>query len=437
MISLRQQHPDFHPIGLATAAAGHWELGGFGCLGSTCPALEQLVGALAQLPPLQDVAAASDPLAPGPWCWACPLWGNPLLRDAGGRSLEHLAPGSDLCVARIISTVGDLVLALDTLTTRGLRVLVDDVWAGAWRLPPFLRSDADLLRERLDGLWACVPVAWLRAARPYCRMTAAQRAAAGVPATAAVAGMLAARLGWVTPAGAALPLAAATVKSLTQLQLGEVGLSRRSLHEAYVAEALPASAAEAERRAAVDAFSGSALPRLWRVRWENAHKEILWRLAVDGVPMLGNSHMRGSAPKPCACGGPVAPTPRLHHFWGCSIAQAVVAAVSAAAGVGVTRDALWLVLCPAGLCPVVWDIVCLAALSAMERGRRAAVSASAAAGGAAAAQRAAAVAVADFWGRLASFAALRVAPASWADVPPDHPFVGRTALRRLRLNRPP
>ena len=117
--------------------------------------------------------------------------------------------------------------------------------------------------------------------------------------------------------------------------------------------------------------------------------------------------------------------------------MATVSAAVAAAGVDLTRHALWLVRCPAGLCPALWDVVCPAALSAMERGHRAAVSASAATGGAAAAQRAAAAAVAEFWGGLASFAALRVAQASWADAPPDLLFVGRTALRRLRLNAPP
>jgi hypothetical protein len=365
------------------------------------------------------------------------LWGNPRLRDAAGYALEHQAPGSDLCVARVISTVGDLVLALDTLIARGLRVLVDDVWGGALRLPAFLHSDSALVRERLDGLWNCVPVAWIRAARPFCHMSAAQRAEAGVPEVAAVAGVLAARLGWRLPGGAALPLLDASVKSLTVLQLGDVGDARGQLHAAFVAEALPALAPEAERLAAVAALVGGTLPRLWGIRWENAQKEVLWRLAVDGVPMPGNSHMHGSAPRACACGGHVAPSPRMHHFWDCPVAQAVVAAVSAAAGVAVPRATLWLVLCPDGLCPVVWDVVCLAALSAMERGRRSAVSASAAAAGAPAAQRAAAVAVTDFWGRLASFVALRVAPVSWADVPPDHPFVGRTAFRRLRLNRPP
>ncbi len=80
----------------------------------------------------------------------------------------------------------------------------------------------------------------------------------------------------------------------------------------------------------------------------------------------------------------MAPSPRLrrfNHFWDCLVVQVVVAAVSAVVGVVVPRAALWLVLCPDGLCTVVWDVMCLAAMSAMERGRRTTVSASAAAAG--------------------------------------------------------
>jgi hypothetical protein len=35
------------------------------------------------------------------------------------------------------------------------------------------------------------------------------------------------------------------------------------------------------------------LPRLWqKTKWENNHKEAYWRVTVDGIPLLGNSHMR-------------------------------------------------------------------------------------------------------------------------------------------------
>jgi hypothetical protein len=35
------------------------------------------------------------------------------------------------------------------------------------------------------------------------------------------------------------------------------------------------------------------LPRLWQeIKWEKYHTEAYWRLTVDGIPLLRNSHMR-------------------------------------------------------------------------------------------------------------------------------------------------
>ena len=160
--------------------------------------------------------------------------------------------------------------------------------------------------------------------------------------------MLVARLGWQLPGGGdhTVPLLKATVKSLTLLQLGALIERRRVLHAAFVAEALGLGAAAAPQDA-VDAFCADTLPRLWQLPWENSHKEALWRLAVDGVPLLGNTHI-GGVPAACKCGMDLGgASPRLHHFWACPVAQAVVGAVSGASGSFVSRDALWLVRCPA------------------------------------------------------------------------------------------
>ena len=353
-----------------------------------------------------------------------------------GLGLEH-SLGNELCSSRVVRTVGDLVLAMDTLMLRGVRALLDDVWRGAPRLPPALRDPA-MLRIRLDVLWDRVPVRWLRAARLVCHWDAARRAAEGVPSSREVEAMLVARLGWQLPGGGdhTVPLLKATVKSLTLLQLGALIERRRVLHAAFVAEALGLGAAAAPQDA-VDAFCADTLPRLWQLPWENSHKEALWRLAVDGVPLLGNTHI-GGVPAACKCGMDLTgASPRLHHFWACPVAQAVVGAVSGASGSFVSRDALWLVRCPDGLDQEVWDVVCLAALSAIEHGRRYLK-----AGGrphgpeASLVQRACAASVADFWGRLSGFVALGRTPDSWAGVPPDHPFVGRAPSGRLLVNRP-
>jgi hypothetical protein len=45
------------------------------------------------------------------------------------------------------------------------------------------------------------------------------------------------------------------------------------------------------------------MPRLWKeTKWENTHKAAYWRLTVNGIPLLGNSHMRRAGVARCGCG---------------------------------------------------------------------------------------------------------------------------------------
>ena len=106
------------------------------------------------------------------------------------------------------------------------------------------------------------------------------------------------------------------------------------------------------------------------------------------------------------------------------------------AGVEVSRAQLWLVQAPERLDAAVWDVVCLAALSAMEFGRRR-LAVGRGLVGAVPVAVAAAGAVADFWGRLSGFVALRVVPRGWGSVPADHPFLGRVSGASLVLRVPP
>ena len=57
------------------------------------------------------------------------------------------------------------------------------------------------------------------------------------------------------------------------------------------------------------------LRRLWRVRWENQHKEPFWRLVYNAIPTAARLHLD----QPCQCGA-AAPADRHHHFWECPIA---------------------------------------------------------------------------------------------------------------------
>ena len=67
--------------------------------------------------------------------------------------------------------------------------------------------------------------------------------------------------------------------------------------------------------------------RLWKLKWDNANKEPLWRLAVNGVRGAGADMHGIPLPGPCPCGweGPPAVLPdqskalawRRHYFWDC------------------------------------------------------------------------------------------------------------------------
>jgi hypothetical protein len=247
------------------------------------------------------------------------------------------------------------------------------------------------------------------------------------------------RLGWRLPGNLLVSLRDLTVRIATQLQLADVAAARREAHTAYVREALGPHAGPDAVPAALGRL-GDAFDRMWRqLLWENGNKEVLWRLAVDGVAMPGNSHMRAAPAYACGCGGyagghPPAVTPRLHHFWECPVAQAVREQVEVRLGAAVSRAQLWLALPPPQMQQCVWDVVVLAALGAVEVGRRfmcaelrraaaAAVAAGAAAGGAPRVEpgprlcdRAVVRAVADFWSRLRGFARLGVPRKGWDEV---------------------
>ena len=133
-----------------------------------------------------------------------------------------------------------------------------------------------------------------------------------------------------------------------------VGEGRRAAHVRFACEACGVEETLPQVQVMVSRVVEN-MQRMWtEVKWENTHKEAYWRLKVDGIPMLGNSHMRGAAVTPCGCGrypgaGAVRPTPRQHHFWGCGVAQAVVAKIEARLGTGLLRKQVRLAQPPAGV----------------------------------------------------------------------------------------
>jgi hypothetical protein len=193
--------------------------------------------------------------------------------------------------------------------------------------------------------------------------------------------------------------------------------------------------------AAAGAFAGT-LARLWALKWENYHKEALWRVAANACwsfPKNAAQRAAGVAMPLCrACGRDMCDGDRRHYFWDCVVARALRENMAMAmlgsppdtADDCFSRADLWLVQPPAGLAPPVWDVVCLAALSALDSGRqqvimtglrvrRALTSAEV--------MRISVSVIADFWGRLQSYVSLGLRPKAWATVPAHHPFLSRGA----------
>ena len=430
-----------------------------------------------------DISDAA--LTPGPWCAAMPLWGNPLLaarpsNSSGGPGSTIDAAFGDLQVIPSLRTVGDafrIALAVHDADAqcsvqqlwgeRAHRYLMQHVWrperircgllGDVFGEMSVLVADRDRVHTRLAALCASLPPEWLK----QCRSSTTDAVEA---AAATIMPMIVSRLGWrcpVPPAagrgviGKPVSLTQLTVRSGTQLQLGPTAQARHAQHRAYASLAMELPHDRHPPPTIVRGLA-STLSSAWRLKWENAEKEVLWRMTVDGVAGA-NGRVTFKCP---GCPGSGLGEARVHAFWECPVAAAVRSTIEAALSPQapvICRSSVWLCRAPKSVHVGVWQVVCMAAVSAMHHGRRQlwrlvkeaekrrdAANAAAAAAAARRQQhtllelwhtkqqinlpalvaRAARYAVSDFWGRLASFAALGLAPESWlALVGASHPFL--------------
>jgi len=392
-----------------------------------CPPLHALVQALHCLPMARPAAAA--PLPPD-LARDAPVWGNLLVPPPPG---EETPPEW-----RFYN-----VFTLTTLAT------VQDVWEvrGVQRWPELDAARGVAVAAHLNGLVAALPAAW------YASCSRAPRAAADVEAgrRAALAAVLA-RLELPCAVGAATSRAwrldsVPPVRVLTAMQ-HDAAAAKRS-------EKLPDFLADA---AAPPGFTARHLQRrmaaVWRLPWENQHKELFWRLPLNGVAIYGSDRyrhpVRGSQ---CCCAG--GSGGRAHNFWQCPVAAAVRHSLAAAlrplsAAVVLQRHHIWLAEPPLpALSQGVWHVVALSALHAMDVGRRllAAVCWERGLSRAppAVLQQACLKAVDSLWGLVADFAKLHSAglPSRWSPrrLPLTHPFLHACPLavgsHGLRVTQPP
>ena len=455
---LQQQQPG---LGLWVALTAHRD---FPWLWSLPEDVRVLLRGLSVLPPLVDVG--EGPLQPGAWCAALPLWGNvafpnpnPAEAAMPRRGLEYEHKHFTECSR--LRTVGDLVRALAAAQGGS----AGEAWLGTYVGPPAVRPLAiytpGLALRRLAMLAESIAPAWLEAARAA--VVGADTGAEPLPTPGQAMGRLIARLGWRVGEGDrahVVPLTKLSVRCATQMQLGGVQQERAQLITAFVHEACEQRGPGGLDPSAdtVQAFLAGQERRWSQVKWEPEFKEALWRLAVDGIALPGNSHLPHTPLEPCGCGGlggaagrPC--SPRMHHFWTCPVAGSVRRQLEGyLPGVTVRRHHVWLGLPPSGCCQGPWDVITLAFTHAVEIARqrlRAATRGESqqqqqqqgdegeaenegrgdegeeqAPPTASPLQQACLKAVAQFWANLLSFAALGVPKQGWDDVTEHHPILG-------------
>ena len=259
-----------------------------------------------------------------------------------------------------------------------------------------------------------------------------------------------------------------TVSAAYALQLEPTRRRRATYHAWYVDAALAGAPADLPLKLqltasddVVAAFWQRILRTAWSIGFENVFKETMWRLSIDAVRHRGSRNDAGQRVT-CDCGQGTCD--RIHHFHTCPVAAAVYDAIAAAIPncPPLERYHVWLAQPPtAALHPELWLVICMAALSAMDSGRRAlfriarapapaaadvhqtqitafftplspaATTNPAAPAPATPLSRACAHAVATFWRDLADFAALGLKAQSkrrqkaWtSSITPDHPIIG-------------
>ncbi|GAB4814593.1 hypothetical protein N2152v2_001639 [Parachlorella kessleri] len=320
---LRNIHPSFKPSHLLTLPAGHhWA--------AQLPApLRRMHLGLRMLPAPELTA---PPPAPGPWCCATPIWGNPLLELLDGRTLADAFP----LVAAIYPDVRIRCLEMAFAAANSPLQLFN----------PYLHP----LRQQLAALLSLIPVPWRQAAWDHGQAGASLDQQAGLRPILPL-------VGWQREgSSSAVALPRYSVRHgtrLQQLQPGQPGQPSAHLQRLQRLAAFAALAVAPPPRAPVQlqptpqpptqpppasltAAQAEAAPvlrllaRLWKLKWHNSHKEVVWRLALNGLPLA--SRMRGGEPKPCGCGHP-APD-RRHHFWDCPVAKAVIDCVATQLGPG-------------------------------------------------------------------------------------------------------
>ena len=163
----------------------------------------------------------------------------------------------------------------------------------------------------------------------------------------------------VAPAGALV-----SVRQYTALLTAQTATRRNAKLTAFVRQARGSATG---LTAAVAAF-GKARTAAWRTACCNKLKEPLWRLAINAIP--GSNYHPWRCP--CTAQPGAITSSRQHTFWECPVAMAVRHQITSCLGMPnlLQQQHVWLLQALPGIDHKVWTVVCLAALDAMEYGRK-------------------------------------------------------------------
>jgi hypothetical protein len=313
------------------------------------------------------------------WCAAMPVLGNPLLVNDRGEGLRGDAVDFSCIGAH---TVGR-VLIMDKLLAEHA---TDAAWerSGPWRaLPRDVANrwrDRSWARERVDHVLAFVPVQCQSAARSCLHGDAwpfvphAQFHVVGAEYLQVVDATLHQHLFWPQATTRTPPVLVPmlTVRRASALLMKPVASSRAQRWQGYLAEATGVVPAELPRDMIPRLYGLFA--KLWKLGWHNERKVVFWRMCVNGLPFAS----RFNTGKSCVCAATAADNPgRLHHFWHCEAAQAVIGELQRGlqcSNIALERRHVWLMEVPTEVderygsnaaVRQLWRVVCLAAMNAM------------------------------------------------------------------------
>lgn len=327
-----------------------------------------------------------DPPDLGPWCASMPLWCNPMLVPRGhaqGTLLENVQVNGKCVFKELINivslwTIGDAIRIWHVVHNCPMSVSMDEYVGRVW-VPEVRRAGLPVMPEKMrqlvvqrahvhqlltDLVLFHLPADW--------GLVAQQCMQGSCPSMHEVVGnIVGPRLGWVDDRDRVFRVIGLRVKDATHVQLGPVRAQRRKCHQEFVASALGMPIGHIPPAQNMNDFYGM-LRACWKLRWENKHKEVVWRLSVGGTEgVRADEHVM----KCCLCeAGVLVCDVRKHMFWECMIAKEVrrMMQTSLPSTVQVLTPAhVWLMQRPNPDIHVgVWRVVCMAALNAMWHGHK-------------------------------------------------------------------